>query len=86
MDAPNKAEKVNLVTTPDSWDEIVKFCERASTPSDATVAALMAWNFCVDWHAKQESCCDELRKLRESNELTYAEYLAARTNFERECE
>lgn len=62
------AEKVNLVETPASWDDIVKFCERASTPSDATIAALMAWNFCVDWHNKQDKCCEELRKLKESQQ------------------
>ena len=79
-------EKVNLVETPKSWDEIVEFCQRASTPSDATVAALMAWNFAVEWHAKQDSCCDELRKMRdEMSELTYAEHAAARKKFEEEC-
>jgi len=60
-----KPEKVNLVETPKTWDEIVSFCERASTPSDATVAALMAWNFCVDWHSTQDTCCEELRKIKE---------------------
>lgn len=62
-------EKVNLVETPQSWDEIVEFCLGASTPADATVAALMAWNFAVDWHVKQDSCCDELRKLKEKKDV-----------------
>ena len=62
------ADKINLVETPKSWDDIVKFCERASTPSDAAIAALMAWNYCVDWHAENDSCCDQLRKLKEQTE------------------
>ena len=44
-------EKINLVETPDSWDDIVKFCERASTPSDATIAAMMTWNLAVELFA-----------------------------------
>ena len=60
----HKAEKVHIVETPDSWDDIITFTQGASTPADATVAALMAWNFAVEWHAKQDSCCDELRKIK----------------------
>jgi hypothetical protein len=60
-----KAEKISIVETPDSWDDIITFTQGASTPADATVAALMAWNFAVEWHAKQDSCCDELRKLKD---------------------
>lgn len=59
-----KAEKVNLVETPQSWDEIVTFCLGASTPSDASIAALMAWNFCVEFHHSNDECCNELRKIR----------------------
>jgi len=59
-----KAEKISIVETPDSWDDIITFTQGASSPADATVAALMAWNFAVEWHAKQDSCCDELRRLR----------------------
>ena len=59
-----KAEKISIVETPDSWDDIITFTQGASTPADATVAALMAWNFAVEWHSRQDSCCDELRKIK----------------------
>jgi hypothetical protein len=59
-----KYEKVNIVETPKSWDDIVTFCNGASTPSDATIAALMAWNMCVEFHHNNDTCCEELRKMR----------------------
>ena len=57
--------KVKIAHTPTSWDEIVKFIAGASTPADAATAAMMAWNYAVEWHHKQDKCCDELRKLKE---------------------
>ena len=75
----DKLIKMKLAHTPASWDEIVEFTARASTPADAATAALMAWNLAVEWHYKQDKCCEELRKLRESDELTYAEHLAAKS-------
>jgi hypothetical protein len=75
---PNKPEKVNLVETPHTWDEIVSFCERASTPSDATIAALMAWNLCVDCHyewnsTKRTSNLDEPLLTQEERDALTAE-------------
>lgn len=63
-----KLEKMGMVQTPQSWDEIVEFCQRASTPSDASVAALMAWNFAVEWVHNNDVCCDELRRLKKAKE------------------
>jgi hypothetical protein len=74
-------EKIHIVHTPESWDEIVKFTEGASTPADAATAACMAWNFAVDWVYEQNNCCDQLREIKaslEADELTYAEHLAAK--------
>lgn len=86
MQAP--LEKVHLAHTPESWDEITEFCERASTPADAATAALMAWNLAVEWHYRQDKCCDKLRKVKaafDDDELTYAEHAAAKAKFDEEC-
>jgi hypothetical protein len=56
--------KIEIAHTPESWDEIVKFIVGASTPADAATAAMMAWNKAVEWHHKQDRCCEELRKMR----------------------
>jgi hypothetical protein len=66
--------KVNLVHTPKSWDEIVKFCDGASTPNDAMLAASMAWNFAVDICEKSNKEANR-RTLDQLNQLaaTYKE-------------
>ena len=82
----DKLIKMKIAHTPASWDEIVEFTAGASTPADAATAALMAWNLAVEWHYKQDQCCEELRKIRdEMDELTYAEHAAAKAKFDEEC-
>jgi hypothetical protein len=60
--------KIDLVHTPNSWDEIVKFCEGASTPADAALAASMAWNFAVEICEKSNNEA-ERRTLDQLNQL-----------------
>ena len=43
-----KLERVGLVATPKDWREIADWTEGANTPSDALVAAYMAWNLAID--------------------------------------
>jgi hypothetical protein len=84
----DELKKVDMYATPTDFTEIVKFCNGASTPADAITAAYMAWNLAVEWHFNQDKCCDKLRKMKAvfDDELTYAEHLAAKAEFEKECE
>lgn len=43
-------EPISLVATPRNFDEILAFTKGASTPADATVAAMMAWNLAAKYH------------------------------------
>lgn len=60
----DKLIKMNIAHTPETWDEITEFCAGASTPADAATAALMAWNLAVEWHHRQDKCCEQLRKIK----------------------
>jgi hypothetical protein len=69
--------KVNLVETPHTWDDIVKHCERASTPADAATAACMAWNFAVEMHHAWNAQCERVNAdLKDSDEAQELDPLA----------
>ena len=47
--AERNLEPIGFVATPKDFDEILAYTRNASTPADATVAAMMAWNLAAKY-------------------------------------
>lgn len=73
-----KPNKIDIVATPESWDEILRFTQCANTPADAATAACMAWNFAVDWHRRLDACCEQMRQIPDLNFDDLAAWIAMR--------
>ena len=50
--AERNLEPIGFVATPKDFDEILAYTRNASTPADATVAAMMAWNLAAKYAAE----------------------------------
>lgn len=77
-------DKIGFVTTPNSWEDIVKFTQGANTPADAQTAACMAWNFAVEWHRRLDACCDQMREIPDLNFDDLSVWIAMRDSMEGE--
>ena len=47
--AERNLERIGFAATPANFDEILAYTKSASTPADATVAAMMAWNLAAKY-------------------------------------
>ena len=47
--AERNLEPIGFAATPTNFDEILAYTRNASTPADATVAAMMAWNLAAKY-------------------------------------
>lgn len=76
--AERNLEPIGFVATPKDFDEILAYTRNASTPADATVAAMMAWNLAakyaaeavaeVNWELTQWKVRAEIRAKGESHD------------------
>ena len=53
--AERNLERIGFVATPKDFDEILAYTRNASTPADATVAAMMAWNLAAKYAKKEHA-------------------------------
>lgn len=55
QEVKSKTKHIPLFKTPESLNEVLDFCAHASTPADATMAAMMVWNYCCEHYSDPEA-------------------------------